>query len=405
MLLLTTAVFSVGALQKTACANRPWVERNEGLSVPCYTDIPLLLRWEQLTGSRLPYVDRCEPADRPCDEYPVLSMYLMKGIASSVTGQDDPYRSFYLAAAVLLLICALAIAWVLEALGARTILFIAAPVLLLTGATNLDLVPVAFSVSATLLFLRRRDASSGILLGIGAAMKVYPGVLVVPFAASRLREGRRDRALVLAGCATGAYVLANLPFALFARDGWLTFFRFNAHRGGDYDTLWFLACRVGMCPPTGLINVASVVLAGLGTAWAWRLATHRRPDLPRWMMSFPLLAMILLTSKVWSSQYSLWLLPWFAFSRVPLLPFAEYQASEVFEYLVRYEFFIRLGSDHPLPYAVLAFAVAVRALLLLRCIVAWTRDPEPAPGVGAAISSNARSRPASPTLAAAHHSS
>ena len=103
-------------------------------------------------------------------------------------------------------------------------------------------------------------------------------------------------------------------------------------------------------------------------------------------MGFPLLALLLLASKVWSPQYGLWLLPWFAMTRIPLLPYLEYQLAEVAEYLVRFHFFGTLISGHGIPYAVLAVIVLVRCALLIRCLLLWMRDPEPvAYGLGSAV--------------------
>ena len=99
------------------------------------------------------------------------------------------------------------------------------------------------------------------------------------------------------------------------------------------------------------------------------------------MLTFPLLAMLLLTSKVWSPQYSLWLLPWFAMTRVRSMTFVQYQLAEVIEYMVRFLFFETLGGGSGPSYSVLSVIIIVRAVLLLRCVVEWMGDPMPADGV------------------------
>ena len=49
----------------------------------CYTDILPLYATEQLSGGRLPYLDACQhvPGER-CDEYPPVTMYVMRAAAS-----------------------------------------------------------------------------------------------------------------------------------------------------------------------------------------------------------------------------------------------------------------------------------------------------------------------------------
>src|SRR5206468_10622946 len=116
---------------------------------------------------------------------------------------------------------------------------------------------------------------------------------------------------------------------------WATFFRYSSQRPPDPDTLWHAACQIHLCASTGLVNVASIALAGGGTVWAWRLATKHADRLPVWVAAFPLLIMVIVTGKVWSSQYSLWLVPWFAITSVPWFAYFEYQLAEVGEYLVR----------------------------------------------------------------------
>jgi Glycosyltransferase family 87 len=387
MLIVTTVTFGLGAIQKAPCANRAWVERGEDISFFCDTDIPHLYQWEQLGDGRLPYLDPCREAERPCDEYPAFAMYTLRAVASVAGSGGDPYGRFYAGSVLVLLLCALAIAWCLERLGARTILFAAAPVLLTVGTSSWDLFPVALATGGTILFLLlRSDIASGFLLGLGAAFKLYPGALVVPFGAQRVREHAREKAARLAASTALTWLIWNVPFVLLSFAGWYTFFRFNSRRPPDFDSLWLVACKLHVCAPGAVINIGSIALAALGTWWVWRRTTRSRPDLPLWIMGFPMLVTLLLTGKVWSSQYSLWLLPWFAMTSVPPLLFIEYQIAEVAEFLIRYQYFGTLISGQGVPYWVLGVTVVVRAALLTRCLAAWMREPVPVitiPGVTA----------------------
>ena len=56
---------------------------------------------------------------------------------------------------------------------------------------------VAFATAALLAFFVRRDVWSGVLLGLGAATKFYPALLVVPLIAQRLHDRQPDRAIRL----------------------------------------------------------------------------------------------------------------------------------------------------------------------------------------------------------------
>ena len=106
-----------------------------------------------------------------------------------VAGIDT--TSFYYTNAVILTVFAAATAlgiWVLA--GRRALWFALAPTLLIYGTINWDLVAVAFATLALVAFAARRDGWTGVLLGIVAASKFYPLLLVIPL----FLQGIQDRA-------------------------------------------------------------------------------------------------------------------------------------------------------------------------------------------------------------------
>jgi uncharacterized membrane protein len=378
MLLVAGGVVLAGAAIKAPCADAPHIEGSAPTRFPCYSDLSALYRSEQLGGGRIPYVDKCRPSPQPCDEYPVLTMVVMRVAGVAAGGGADAYARFFWANVAILLACALVAVWALERLGARTILFAAAPALALYASLNWDLVAVAGVTLATWSFVEERDAAAGALLGLGAAAKLYPALLLVPFCLERLRRSREREAARIFVVALGVWLVVNAPFALLAPSNWSEFFTFNASRQADYESLWRVLCHVGPCFSTRTVNVLSAAFAAAALWWIWRVVARRRPDVPRWMMSLPLLIVVLCTTKFWSPQFGLWLLPWFALSRVPLHTFALYQAAEVLEYVTRSSFFA--GSSPgagAVTFGVLAVVLIVRAVLLLRCLRAWMRDPAP----------------------------
>jgi uncharacterized membrane protein len=371
----------VGAIHKSPCATSDWGDGRQYRLV-CYTDIVPLFLTEQLAGGRLPYLDRCSPADTNCDEYPVLTMYSMR-VGGWISG-DDAARFFWVNA-LLLVVAAAVTAVSLYLLEPRRALWFAlAPSLALEAFLNWDLLAVALTATATVAFLRRRDGWAGGLLGLGAAAKLFPGLLLIPFAAERIRERHPDGAIRLWWSAAGAWLLVNLPFALSAPAGWWEFFRFNGARPADWDSLWSIACRLSACVPTALVNVLSlggfVVVGGL----VWAAKRRREPDFPRWQLAFPLLVVFLLLGKVYSPQFSLWLLPWFALVAPDLRRFVAFEVADVAVFLTRFWFFGDLTGVGGLPRWVFEAAVVARAAVLLWCVAAWVRDPSRSPAEDAA---------------------
>jgi uncharacterized membrane protein len=377
------ATLALGLAQKSPCGGGDWGDGRQYRRL-CYTDIVPLLGAEQLTGDRLPFLDPCVQSEGNCDEYPVLSMWTMR-VAAWVSGPD--VSSYFTANVLILTIAAFAIALCLYVVvGGRALYFALAPTLLVYAYVNWDLLAVAFATGATLLYLRRRDVGAGVLLGLGAAAKFYPALLLIPFVAGRLRAREPDRATHLGWAAAASWLVVNLPFAVVAPAGWWEFFRFNSQRPADWDSLWFLAChrisgQLSSCENTRLVNVASALAFVALVAVVWRWKAGRDPGFARWTLAFPLLILFLLTNKVYSPQYGLWLLPWFALAMPDLRLFLAFEAADVAVFVTRFSFFGELSGVGGLPFGAFEAAVVVRAVVLAVCVVAWVhrRAPAPAP--------------------------
>jgi uncharacterized membrane protein len=398
VLAATAITLTLGALVRAPCAAGDWSDGRQYRRL-CYTDIVPLFATEHLQGGRLPYLNPCPPGGGQCDEYPVLTMAFMRGAAWLSGG----FGAFFWINAFLLAICALLTsALLVRMVGTRALYFAAAPTLLIYAFVNWDLWPVLLTTAATYALLRGQDAASGTFLGLGAAAKAYPGLLVVPFAADRLhrRDGRpgRERALLVVAWAAIAWVALNLPFAFAARSSWWTFFRFNAQRPVDWDSLWFVACTrlhdAGSCswsPRT--VNLWSLVAFVAVAAMVWLIRARRDPGFPRWTLAFPILVAFLLTNKVYSPQYGVWLLPFFALALPSPWLFGLFEAADVAVFVTRFSWFGRLAAESGdsafagydgVSLGWFQVALVVRAAILVACLVVWTlrRDetevvPEP----------------------------
>jgi len=187
------------------------------------------------------------------------------------------------------------------------------------GFTNFDALATAFAATGLLAWSRRKPALAGVLLGLGGAAKLYPAFFLLPLLLLCVRAGRVDAWLRTFLAALVAWFAVNLPFMLLYHAGWWEFFRLNVRRGMDPDSVYnvisYFTGWPGFDPnlaahqnPNGLNTVTTtlLLLACLGIAWL-ALAAPRRPRLAQ--LCFLLVAAFLLTNKVWSPQYSLWLVP------------------------------------------------------------------------------------------------
>lgn len=378
-----TATLVVGLAVKSPCATGDWGD-GRAYERFCYTDIVPLLDTEQLTGGRLPYLDACEEDGANCDEYPVLSMYAMRS-AAWISNANPGY--FYVNVALLSIAAIVVAASLYRVVGSRALSFALAPTLAIYAFMNWDLLAVALATVGTLAYVRRRDVWSGVLLGLGAAAKLYPVLLVVPFMAGRLRERDLQGARGISLAAASTWLLVNLPFALGGFGAWTEFFRFNSARSADWDSLWFHGCRhlTGelYCQPVAELNVASAVLFAGATGLVWWLKARREPDFARWTLGLPILIAFLLTNKVYSPQFSLWLLPWFALTLPDLRLFAAFSAAEVAVFLTRFSWLGRFLGFDGLPLGAFEIALLARAVVLVWCVVAWIGRPQP--GLGTTV--------------------
>ena len=92
----------------------------------------------------------------------------------------------------------------------------------------------------------------------------------------------------------------------------------------------------------------------------------------------PLLICFLLTNKVYSPQYSLWLLPWFALTMPRLRRFVAFEVADIAVFVTRFWFFGAYTGTMSVPREWwFEWALAIRAGVLVWCLIAWVRDDIP----------------------------
>ena len=166
---------------------------------------------------------------------------------------------------------------------------------------------------------RGRPWLAGVVLGIGGAFKFYPLLLLLPIVVLGLRRRQLGVAVPAAVGAVLTWIAVNLPVALAWPVGWWEFFRLNQERPADPDSLYFVVSYFtgwpGFDGPLAdgqtpvVLNAVVAVLTVLVFAGVVALG-FRAPRPPRLAsLAFLLVAGFLLVNKVWSPQYSLWLVP------------------------------------------------------------------------------------------------
>ena len=314
----------------------------------CYSDTVPLYTAELLNQGKFPYKSSWIEKDgegRPQTqydgspairymEYPVLTglyQYVSMTLAKTYTALTKLVAvpivaevvMFFNISAFGLALAWLATVWATSLLAGRRIwdaaIVAASPLLIFQLFTNFDALATAAAMGALLAWSRRRPVLAGALIGIGVALKLYPLLLLLPILVLAVRTGRRREAGRTVVAAVLTWLVVNLPILLLFPRGWSEFFRLNTRRGDDMDSLYnvvksFTGWRgfdhdLGFWePPTVLNGVTAVLFAVCCVGIAYLALTARqRPRLAQ--LAFLVVAAFLLTNKVWSPQYSLWLVP------------------------------------------------------------------------------------------------
>ena len=360
---VTAALVLLSAVWKGAC-----LDARDNYRVTCYSDVLELWSSRGLQDGVFPYVNGRLVDGAPVDtfEYPVLTGLFVW--ASSLLA--DGRASFLVVSTLLLLPFALLVTWLLHLVsGRRALLWAASPSLVLYALHNWDLLAVAAATAALWSWRRGATTTAAVLLGVGACLKVYPGLFLLPLAVDRLvRRDVAGAARVLA--AGGATVVAvNLPFALVGREGWAATYVFQSDRAADSssNSLWYWVYPHLTTDQLNLV-IPLLLAAALAVALADGVRRARGgDDFPLLQVCAAVLVAFLLLNKVSSPQYTLWLLPFLVLLRVHWAWWAAFTVADAMVYVGVFRWFDALlaGTDPSLPAAVLETGVWAKCLLLL----------------------------------------
>jgi len=360
ILAMTAVCFALGMVQKAPCYDAQWTNSQSRYSEMCYSDLPYLYVGRGFAELEWPYSDSIYVRDRYPDvmEYPVgISYYAYAAAyvthwlegspdlaARGAMSQGQLYADHEVLRETLLFtavnsvgfgICALLAAWALTGVNRRrpwdAALFALSPVLLFEGLINWDLLAVACVAGALWAQARDRPALTGVLIGLGTAVKLYPLFLLGGLLVIWGRERRwRDLATAI-GTGLLTWALVNAPAYLSGHHEWSVFWTFNKYRDADLGSAWLVIEHMaGTTYTHHTINLWSWILFGL---WCVGVAVLgvRAPRTPRLaQLGFLVVVGFLLVNKVYSPQYALWLLPLAVMARPRWRDQLIWQAGEIY---------------------------------------------------------------------------
>jgi hypothetical protein len=178
-------------------------------------------------------------------------------------------------------------------------------------------------------------------------------------------------------------------------DGWSKFYRLSEERGVGWSTIWLVLRDQGHGVPENHLNVLAGALFAVCCAGVavLALAAPRRPRLPQ--LVFLVVAAFLVTGKIYSPQYVLWLLPLAVLARPRWRDLLIWQAAEIVHYVGIWMLFVGFSPGRPeralsqdgYDLTVLAHLVATLWLmaLVVRDVLLPEHDPVRSPTLGSVL--------------------
>ena len=376
MLLGVVALMTFGGyLLKAQCVGHYDERRDRDL---CSNDIQVLYLLRDMHHHPFPYVHGDLVDGQLVGgalEYPVLTG-LFAWVPALFVDTDGGYLQL---TALLLAPFSFLTVWMLgKMVRWRALLYGLAPPLVWYSFHNWDLLVVCATVGAFYCWWRSRFAWAGCLLAVGASLKFWPVLLVVPLLLDRLAVGDRRGAGRSMVAFTGALAAVQLPFLLASPQGWWAPYAFQKERAADVtaNSIWYWGFPslttddLNRLVPL-LLALAIAVACGVG--W-WRARAEGM--FPFVQVSGALLAAFVVTGKAHSPQYALWLLPFFCLVRLRWGWWVAYMAIDLCMYVGLFRWYYALGHGVDFGVAKQALVIGVwgRAVMLVLLFVVMLRS-------------------------------
>ncbi|WP_295018087.1 glycosyltransferase family 87 protein [uncultured Micrococcus sp.] len=335
---LLTAVTAVAAV--VALLTKQWCRLN-GWAAPdvhvhlCYSDFAQLFPTRGLAEGYFPFYTPLP--EEQWMEYPAL-LAVVAGVTSWLVPADGSLHertvAYFDINAVGVTLCwmvvVLATAYTARGRSRDALLVAVAPGIILTSLLNWDLWAVMLAALALWAWSEDRPALSGLLLGLGAAMKLYPLFFYGALLVLAIRTGRWRGFLTALGTGVAAWLAVNVPFMLTAFGQWSRFYTFSGDREVSFSSTWLALSWTGWSGSTfstlqnGMFALCCAAIAYLG------VAARHRPRVAQ--LCLLIVASFLLWGKVYSPQFVMWLIPLVVLANPRWRQFWIWQAIEVYHW-------------------------------------------------------------------------
>lgn len=284
------------------CESKNWATPDQYVHA-CYSDLPSLFGDRELNKHKWAYA-----GTEKAVEYPVITGLVMYATALITPSNSNSATNYFLINAFLIALLFIFMVVLIAHIEPNYwYLLPVAPAMIASLYINWDLWAITSMLIAIYWFDKEKYKWSALALGISISTKFMPIFLLLPIFLILWRKNRIREIAQYSGIVIALWLAINLPVALTTPQGWWRFYDLNLSRGADWGSPWLAFSILG-------INLANLnyltilaLLAGLTIITLIFFEFFITPTLAQ--MSFILLAVVMIVSKVYSPQYVLWLTP------------------------------------------------------------------------------------------------
>jgi uncharacterized membrane protein len=302
LLFLALVATLLGAFKFSPCEQSLWATPDQYVRA-CYSDIASLYGDRDLDKDQWSYSSPTNAV-----EYPVITGTVMWFFARVLPSGENEIFNYYRLNIIFLAALFIFIAYIVYRIRPEVAYLAAiAPAAIASLYINWDLWAIASMMLAIYWFDRKRFDYSALAIGISISTKFLPIFLLLPIVLIFWRRNEIKTLVRYLAITVSTFAVINIPVLLTTPEGWLRFYQLNFDRGQDWGSAWYALSSLGV--PLGstnffailalLIAVLAISLFIFGTKETVNLAD----------VSFIVLALVMVASKVYSPQYVLWLVP------------------------------------------------------------------------------------------------
>jgi uncharacterized membrane protein len=352
----------LGIFKFSSCEGNGWATPAQYIHA-CYSDIPALYGERDLDKDQWSYSSTTDAV-----EYPVLTGTVMWIFALATPAGENEIRNYYRINIAFLAALFILIAVIVYRIRPEfAYLTTLAPAAIGSLYINWDLWAIISMMLSIYWFDRKKYKHSAVAIGVSISTKFLPVFLLLPIVLILWRRNEVKELIRYIVIAVLTFAAINLPVLLTTPEGWLRFYELNFDRGQDWGSLWYALSSLGV--NLGNTNFFAILALFVSVLFVSLLIFSTKNVLTLADVSFIVLALVMIASKVYSPQYILWLVPLAVIAmstRKDLHAFWIWQIAEVIYHVAIWQHLATVtGAKFGLPLGGYALITLIRILACL----------------------------------------